>query len=119
MGGCQKTSKLFIMHGFLGADAAIIHFNAYAGYSVVLNDSISGRDDTPDAIANQILHINQVMVGTDTLIAPNATVFTTVYFNNKVEYQTVNVHAGELIFSTAPTGYGTLSNSVLNISAGA
>ncbi len=115
--------------GFLGGLAidttAVIHFNAYEGYSIELNDAISGRSDNPDAIKNQILHINQVMEGTDTLIDPSASVFSTVHFNNKVEYQTINVHAGELILGSfagegdAPASYGMLSNSVLNISTGA
>ncbi len=118
-GGVTKSYEA-IYNEFNGLENAI-HFNAYEGYSIVLNDAISGGNERADAIANQILHINQVMEGTETLIDPSATTFSTVYFNNKVENHTINVHAGELVLGSfagegeIPAAHALLENSVLDI----
>ncbi len=75
-------------------DQAVVNFNAYNKHNITVNDTISGGTD----IDHQILNINNGQNGSggDILPAGATAEWGEVFFNSRIVYQSINVHAGTL-----------------------
>ncbi len=70
-----------------------LHFNAYGSHSITVNDAIYGDGNNR---SSQIIDINNDLDGNSNPIDNGTEPFSTVAFNNRVTYHTINVHAGTL-----------------------
>ncbi len=88
-----KTKYIAIQNRGTAERDAIIHISAYDENRVIFNDAITGASDQRE---NQIININNNTDGFGADIKSGVFEYSTVEFNNTVENQTINVHAGTL-----------------------
>ncbi len=93
----------------------ILRFNAYDEHSIIVNDGISGIMTFIDE--QQIIEINSGLDGDGEQVINDGKEFSTIELNNRVEYQTITVHAGTLKLGSYAGGTITVGGELQQVEA--